>query len=169
MAGPEPVGELPGDGQHDREVGLPVAGERCRDRDQDRVRLAHGVVVGRRCEESRLRERSQNRVRDVLDVALAAVDRLHAGGVEVEEDGADTGFRKDQAEREAELAIVATSDQTWRHQRAPGVAAWQPEAIRAAIYHMTARFNSGTYKNLDAELWILPPVFEERCSVEKAR
>ena len=111
------MASLAGDVEDEREVGLPVSGERGRDRDQDRVRLPHGVVVGRRRQQARARERLQNRVRDVLDVALAAVDRLDARRVEIDEDGTGAGLREDECEREAHVAGADDCYLTPRHPR----------------------------------------------------
>ena len=72
MPGPQPRRDLLGGGDEDSEVGLALAGEGRGERDEDGVRLAQLVVVGRRGDEARLDERLQHLRRDVLDVALAA-------------------------------------------------------------------------------------------------
>ena len=71
----------------DREVGLALARERCRQRDEDGVRLAELVVARRRVDEAALDERREPVARDVGDVRLAAVER----GDDVLEDVDDAG------------------------------------------------------------------------------
>ena len=69
------LGEAARGALHDREVGLALARERRRQRDQDGVRLAQLVVARRRVHVSALDERREPVARDVGDVRLAAVER----------------------------------------------------------------------------------------------
>lgn len=77
-------------------------------------------------------------------------------------------FEPTEAERDADLDLVSTAQQAWHHVRTPGKETWQPEAIRASVYRLAARYKPGTYKDFDKEVWIFPPVFEESCPVERA-
>ena len=87
----------------DPEVGLALLRERCRERDEDRVGLAHLVVVGRRGDEALLDERPEHLGRDVLDVALARVEHGDAVGVDVDEQHALAGVGEHAREREPDV------------------------------------------------------------------
>src|SRR6202035_5289440 len=67
------------------EVRLAVAGQRGRQRDQDRVDVLQGVVVGRRRYLTSVDEGLQGVGRDVADVAFAPVDAVHDLPVHVDE------------------------------------------------------------------------------------
>ena len=73
LARAQALGDLGCGTEQDRQVGLALARERRRQRDQDRVRGAERVVVRRR-DEPVVDERAEHVARDVLDVAVAAVE-----------------------------------------------------------------------------------------------
>ena len=89
---------------HDREVGLALLRERRRQRDHDRVRVAQLVVVGRRAKPVLVDEPLQHVRRNVLDVALAAIQHGHALGIAVDQQHAAARLREDLGERDADVA-----------------------------------------------------------------
>ena len=108
----EPRRDLLGRRAHDREVGLALLRERRRQRDQDRVGLAQLVVVGRRAQAALVDELLQLLARDVLDVALAAVQLRDALGADVDEQHRAPGVGEDLGERHADVAGADDCDVT---------------------------------------------------------
>ena len=87
-----------------REIGLPLARKRRRQRDEDRFRVLHRVVVGRGGEEAVVNEFPQRARRDVADVALAAVDPLHDLVLDVDEHDVLARVGKGAAEGHADVS-----------------------------------------------------------------
>ena len=112
VARAQPRRDLLGRRAHDREVGLALLRERRRQRDQDRVGLAQLVVVGRRAQAALLDELLQLLARDVLDVALAAVQLRDALGADVDEQHRAPGVGEDLGERHADIAGADDCDVT---------------------------------------------------------
>ena len=94
----------------DAQIGLALAGQRRRERDEDRVGVAQLVVVGRRGDEAGLDERPQNLRRDVLDVALPGVELRDAIGVDVDEQHGGAGIGEGASERQADVARADDGD-----------------------------------------------------------
>jgi hypothetical protein len=110
VAGAQALGELARRAHDDGEVGLAVHRQGRRQRDDDAVGVADGVVVGRRGKGPGLDERRERRRRDVLDVALAAVDGGDALGVDVDEHHRNARFRETATEGEADIARADNGD-----------------------------------------------------------
>jgi hypothetical protein len=106
----QPRRDLPHGVQHDREVRLALARERRRQRDQDRVDLSEGVVVGRRRDQTGVDELPEHLRRHVLDVAVAAVQLVDAVLLNVEEHDAPAGGGEDLGERHAHVAGTDDGD-----------------------------------------------------------
>ena len=92
------------------EVGLALARERRRQRDQDRVRVLDLLVVGRRDDQARLGQRREALGRDVLDVALAAVERVDDVRLDVDEQHAAARLGEGHGERQADVAGADDGD-----------------------------------------------------------
>ena len=71
---------------------------------------AERVVVGRRRDRAPLDEAARAPRRDVLDVALAAVEGRDPVDVDVQQDGADAGLGEDLGERDADVAGADDGD-----------------------------------------------------------
>jgi hypothetical protein len=85
--------------EDDREVRLALARERRRQRDQDRRGVSQLVVVRRRREAAVADEPLELRVRNVLDVAVASVERVDDALHDVDEEHLAPGFRERVRER----------------------------------------------------------------------
>ena len=96
--------DLSGRRPNDREVGLALLGERGRQSDQDRVRLAQLVVVGRRAQASLVDQLLQLGAGDVLDVALAPVQLRDALGADVDQQDRASGVGEDLGEGDADVS-----------------------------------------------------------------
>jgi hypothetical protein len=107
------------------EVRLALLRERRRQRDQDRVRLGELSVVERRRDPARVDVRLQGRAGDVLDVALADVQRLDELGHRVDEQHPAARVRERLRERHADVAGADDGD-------VPGPLGHGREAYRAA-------------------------------------
>jgi hypothetical protein len=94
----------------DREVGLALPREWRRQRDQDRVGLAHVGVRGRRTDETLLDERCEPRALDVLDVAFAPVQRVDDVPYDVDDEHPAAGLGKGRRERQADIARADDGD-----------------------------------------------------------
>jgi hypothetical protein len=88
---------------HDREVGLALAGERRRERDQHGVRVAQLLVARRRVDVAAGDQRCEPLVRDVRDVRLAPVERRDDVVEHVDEQHAAAGLRERGRERHADV------------------------------------------------------------------
>ena len=104
LAGAEPLGDARDGGGDDREVGLALLRQRRRERDQDRVRARELVVVGRGADGSALDERRELFRRNVLDVALAAVDPLDDAPLDVDQHDVVAAVREYLGKWQADVA-----------------------------------------------------------------
>jgi hypothetical protein len=100
--------------QHDRQVRLALAGEWRRQGDQDRLDLAQDVVVARGRDQAGLDELPERVRRDVLDVALAAVQLVDAVLDDVDEHDPPSCICEDLRERHADIAGTDDCD-LWLH------------------------------------------------------
>ena len=107
---PQPRRDLAGRAKHDRQVRLPLARERRRQRDQDRIGLAKDVVVARRGGQAALDELPEHLRRNVLDVALAAVQLVDPVLDDVHEHDAAPGVGEHLRERNADVAGTDDGD-----------------------------------------------------------
>ena len=110
VARPEPCRDLARCAEDDREVGLSLAGERRRQRDQDRAGVAEHVVVGCGAQAALGDESCEHLRGHVLDHALAAVDLRDALGVDVEEDDGAAGLREHLRERDTDVSRADDRD-----------------------------------------------------------
>jgi hypothetical protein len=94
----------------DRQVRLALRGKRRRQRDEDRIGLAEGVVVGGRAHQARVDVALQRLGGDVADVALAAVELFDTVGLNVDEDDGVARFRKHVGEWHADVAGADDGD-----------------------------------------------------------
>ena len=94
----------------DRQVGLALAREGRRQRDQDRVGFAHLHVVGRRADQLLLDERCKPLAFDVLDVALAPVQRIDDARDDVDEEHPAARLGEGRRERQADVARADDGD-----------------------------------------------------------
>jgi len=104
LARAQPRGDRAGGGLDIGQVGLAVAGERGRHADQERVGLGQAGEVGGGGQPSLRHRRRDLRARDVLDVALAAVEPRHIGRVDVEAEHGEAGPRGGQRQRQPDIA-----------------------------------------------------------------
>ena len=110
MARTQPRCDLPVAAIEDAQVGLALARERRGEGDEDRVRVAELVVVGRRRDEALVDERLQDVRGDVLDVALARVELGDASWIDVDEQDALARVGEGACERHADVAGAHDGD-----------------------------------------------------------
>jgi hypothetical protein len=108
LAGLEDTGQRAG-GVHERaEVGLAVAGQRCGDRDQDRLRAGQVGIASRGLDA--LRRGGDARVGDILDVGAPRAQRLDLARLEVDAHHLDALLGEGDGEREADVAEADDAD-----------------------------------------------------------
>ena len=110
MALPQPGRDSARCVEDDREIRLALLRQRRRECDEDRLRIANHLIVERGADATGVHVRLQLLRRDVLDVALAAVERLDDAGLDVDEDDGATGVRKDLCERDADVPRADDGD-----------------------------------------------------------
>ena len=114
------------------EVGLALARERRRQRDQHRVCVLHLLVVRARDDEALLDERREALGGDVLDVARPAVERVDDSRLHVDDEDAPASLGERDCERQTDVAGADDGDVVegrLRHgAQAYRAAAMRPEA-----------------------------------------
>ncbi len=110
MARPQALSDLGSRRDDDREIRLALLRERRREGDEDRVRVAQDVVVGRRGEAALGDEIRKCLGRDVLDVAVAAPQALDALPVDVDEHDSPAGLGEHLRQGDADVARADDGD-----------------------------------------------------------
>ena len=99
-----------GSSEDDREIRLALLRQRRRQRDQDRVGVGDRVVIGGRCDETRIDVLLQLLRRNVPDMAFAAVQRSDRALLDVDEEDVLAGVREHVGERHADVARADDRD-----------------------------------------------------------
>ena len=109
LAGPQPLGDGPGRVDDVGQVRLARVGQRRRDADDDGVGLVEPAEVDGRLEAA-LAHLADRRVGDVPDVALAPLEPLDLGRVDVEAQDGDPAVAEGAGQRQADVAQADDPD-----------------------------------------------------------